>query len=138
MKKCVTCRKQKPIELFLNQKKNGYTKVCLPCRIRNRQISSRTYYKSRTDTPKHIVSQLDTQKIMDSQGGKCGICQSTMNRSCLDHDHKTGKVRGILCVSCNAGLGNFQDNPEILGRAISYLAKIPAIDKFLVDPNLDS
>ncbi len=40
---------------------------------------------------------------------------------CVDHDHKTGEIRGLLCDSCNNGLGRFKDNPEILASALSYL-----------------
>jgi len=39
----------------------------------------------------------------------------------IDHDHETGKVRGILCVNCNLGLGSFKDNPKVLKNAINYL-----------------
>jgi len=41
----------------------------------------------------------------------------------LDHDHKTGKLRGTLCELCNRGLGNFKDNPALLKEAAAYLAK---------------
>lgn len=41
----------------------------------------------------------------------------------IDHDHKTGKVRGILCQGCNLGLGGFRDNPGYLLSALSYLNK---------------
>ncbi len=42
-------------------------------------------------------------------------------RCCVDHCHKTGKIRGLLCASCNGGLGLFKDNPQALANAILYL-----------------
>lgn len=64
-------------------------------------------------------------EILASQGGGCAICGTTVcqtgRRLCVDHDHQTGKVRGILCTACNAVLGYSSDTPDILRRAIAYL-----------------
>lgn len=66
--------------------------------------------------------------IYESQGGLCDICRGTQNAKYtkflnVDHDHTTGKVRGLLCHNCNLGLGVFKDNTEIIARAIEYLNK---------------
>jgi len=63
---------------------------------------------------------------LELQGGVCAICRSAVadgrgHRLHVDHDHRTGRVRGIICGSCNFGLGKFQDDPILLGRAIDYL-----------------
>lgn len=58
-----------------------------------------------------------------AQGGVCGICEGPMDPPYVDHCHKTGAVRGILCGACNRGLGHFHDNPTSLARAIIYLDK---------------
>jgi len=50
--------------------------------------------------------------------------QSKKVRLKIDHDHRTGQVRGLLCHTCNAGLGMFKDNIELLHRAIMYLGQI--------------
>ena len=42
---------------------------------------------------------------------------------CIDHDHTTGKVRGMLCHDCNTSLGKFRDNPDILRKAADYLER---------------
>lgn len=60
---------------------------------------------------------------------KCAICKAGIeewggekgNTSCIDHDHKTNKVRGLLCSKCNLGIGMFEDNSENLKNAIEYL-----------------
>ena len=67
--------------------------------------------------------------LIKKQNGKCLICKQTpkpdsMGRQfSVDHDHKTGKVRGILCAHCNSLLGHAFDNPEILKSAIKYLSQ---------------
>lgn len=70
--------------------------------------------------------------IYRHQGGRCYICQrATGARRALavDHDHKTGYVRGLLCKPCNRGvLGHLRDNPESLARATQYLQHPPAFD----------
>lgn len=67
----------------------------------------------------------DYEFLFLSQDGKCAICgkyQSDLNKSlAVDHDHNTMEVRGLLCTSCNLGLGLFFDNKDILKRAIHYL-----------------
>lgn len=60
--------------------------------------------------------------LAETQNFQCDICKERAVKV-VDHCHKTGRNRSLLCVSCNLGLGNFQDNPEILTRAIAYLRK---------------
>ena len=70
--------------------------------------------------------------LEEAQNGLCAVCAGTETSSrdglvlplAVDHDHRPGgKVRGLLCQSCNTGLGKFKDDPEILAKAIAYLAK---------------
>jgi hypothetical protein len=61
---------------------------------------------------------------LEEQGFACAICKTTNNGSRkfgIDHNHKTGKIRGLLCHKCNAGLGNFDDNLDRLKKAIAYM-----------------
>lgn len=64
-------------------------------------------------------------RMLADQGGCCGICggfdPKGRGRFIVDHDHKTGKVRGLLCNDCNLGLGKLGDNVELLRRAVAYL-----------------
>lgn len=68
-------------------------------------------------------------RLLAFQGGKCWICQRATGRArrlAVDHDHATGKPRGILCSPCNRLLGHVRDDPEVLLRAARYLASPPA------------
>lgn len=64
-----------------------------------------------------------------AQNGGCGICAVPLDTLTgkqlhVDHDHKTGKVRGLLCNSCNTALGRFKDSTEMLAKAIGYLKNV--------------
>ena len=62
----------------------------------------------------------EIEKIISEHKGGCKICGTT-KKLVLDHDHKTGIIRGMLCSECNFGLGKFKDNPTLLAKAINYL-----------------
>ena len=59
------------------------------------------------------------------QDGKCAICDRPQDASIkflsIDHDHKTNKLRGLLCSNCNRGIGCFKDDPQLLIAAAAYL-----------------
>jgi hypothetical protein len=62
--------------------------------------------------------------ILSSQNGVCKICYKkckTKSRLSVDHDHNTGRVRGLLCNRCNRALGMFEDDTELLLSAVAYL-----------------
>lgn len=64
----------------------------------------------------------DFEKMVDSQGGRCKICNTIPDKKlCVDHCHKTGTIRGLLCSKCNSGIGMLQDSPELLENALKYL-----------------
>jgi hypothetical protein len=58
--------------------------------------------------------------LVEQQDGLCAVCRKEAAVQ-VDHEHKTRKVRGILCDGCNGGLGAFNDEPELLERAAQYL-----------------
>jgi len=75
---------------------------------------------------KFKISLDDYQKMLDVQGGKCKICGTDKpggkyNHFSVDHDHKTGEVRSLLCTYCNHGLGRFMDSHSLLRQAAAYL-----------------
>lgn len=72
------------------------------------------------------ITPEEFDRILRDQGGVCAICgdppgDSRGFRPHVDHCHSTGRVRGILCGRCNIGIGQFQDDPELVAKALAYL-----------------
>jgi hypothetical protein len=63
--------------------------------------------------------------MLESQNNSCAICGGDAGQRSfsVDHDHISGKVRGLLCRGCNVGIGNLKDDIEILEKAIEYIKK---------------
>ena len=75
-----------------------------------------------------IATHLDYDRLIEKQYGRCAICEtdkpckdSRIARFCLDHDHGTGKLRGLLCNDCNRALGLFGDNVHNIRKALHYM-----------------
>ena len=72
------------------------------------------------------MSALSVASESQFQNGCCAICKGEepsdfKGRLSIDHDHSSGKIRGLLCMKCNSGLGMFNDDEDILLNAIKYL-----------------
>jgi hypothetical protein len=79
---------------------------------------------------RHGLDEARFEAQLDAQQGRCPLCCELLSRTpqlantaCIDHDHETGKVRGILCAQCNKGLGCFRDSAQVVRRAAQYLTK---------------
>ncbi len=75
---------------------------------------------------KYGITLKDYDAMLEKQNGKCKICGTKklakdQGRFCVDHDHITSKIRGLLCYNCNHMLGNAKDDIKILASAIQYL-----------------
>ncbi|MEV7073553.1 endonuclease VII domain-containing protein [Streptomyces sp. NPDC093990] len=66
------------------------------------------------------MAEAERDEMVAVRRGLCAIC-STVPAVHVDHCHKTGRVRGVLCFNCNSGLGLLGDDPEALNRAADYL-----------------
>ena len=138
-KKCFTCKVEKPLSEFSKEHRNkdGYKGQCKDCiakyqdKWRNsnkalkKEYGKRWYYKS-----KHSISYNEFLYKCKSQNNRCAICNVELNlnevgntKAVQDHDHSTGKLRDILCHSCNLGLGKFMDNASIVEAAFNYLRR---------------
>jgi len=77
---------------------------------------------------KYNISLEDYQDLFDKQGGLCAICETFQERYLdIDHDHYTGKIRGLLCRACNIGIGHLQDSPAVVEAALRYLERTPDV-----------
>jgi hypothetical protein len=71
------------------------------------------------------LTQDDYDKLLEKQGGVCAICGDPPKEKhfCVDHCHESGKVRGLLCRHCNAGIGQLKDSIELVEKALTYLKR---------------
>lgn len=149
LKTCSVCTDTKPTtEYYRNRtKKDGLTTNCKTCekayskcwRIRNpvRRVEQlkawvaknpekhRVHARRAHIKYKYGLSEPEFIDLCERQFWRCAICTTSISKgtSNIDHDHATGKVRGILCANCNRGLGAFQDNYKSLLAAGAYLEK---------------
>lgn len=150
MKKCRICQTTKPFEDFHRSSKDsdGRESRCKVCIL---EMKSRNYrknllenrekarikalefrkknkgYQRKYDLKRvYNMSLEDYETMLKDQGHRCKICLTENaggkhKKFYVDHCHKTGSVRGLLCTGCNLALGGFRDNIESLNRAILYL-----------------
>lgn len=108
-KRCTSCGKLKPPAAFRKTRTQ-----CNLCRGKYWAIQARR--RRFGLDPEGYETLLRTQK------GKCAICRKK-RKLVVDHDHVTGRVRGLLCQPCNMGIGGLDDDVKLLRRAIKYLRR---------------
>lgn len=136
LKKCSVCGEMKSLNDFYNKKdsKDGKSYRCKSCDNKARQNWQRNNPERAKESAhfrnikkRYGITKEEYNKMLKQQNYKCAICGAeTANRNvnysfCVDHNHTTGEVRGLLCSNCNRALGLLQDNPEILRKAAKYL-----------------
>ncbi len=135
MLSCTKCRTEKPAttEFFPphNKKKNGLDSWCRSCRATYRSSINRGRFRD-TISDEELL-------LLKSSVLECVICGES-GPLVVDHDHKTNKIRGMLCTSCNLGLGHFKDDPYKLEFARIYILSSlgdPEADQYLVNGSED-
>jgi hypothetical protein len=71
---------------------------------------------------KYGITAEEFDALLEEQGGHCALCPA-LEDLCVDHNHTTGRVRGILCRNCNAALGQFRDDIDRVRAAVKYLER---------------
>ena len=134
-KRCVYCRSSAWAKMQAWYKKNPGKQYETWKRwheknpLRQREIGRKSGYKN-----KYGVSVEDYERMYIAQNGCCRICERINvngKRLSIDHDHKTGRVRGLLCHPCNVMIGLAKENPHTLYRAVDYLENLSACGRVL-------
>ena len=119
--KCKECDKAVVME-WRSKNKSEYNNYTAQWRAKNPDK------QHATDIKRHYGLSIDEYRLLlDKQHNKCQICGKKHNpsekrqRLYVDHDHLTGKVRGLLCANCNFIIGHADDKVELLQKAIAYL-----------------
>lgn len=127
--KCMVCGGTIPKKPWSPDGHRKAETICsTTCRAKRKFINAREWNLRW----KYGLTDGDYQRMLDAQGGKCAICGRTESGSksggafAVDHDHRTRKVRGLLCLPCNGGIGQLGDSIDTLARAIEYLRKAEA------------
>lgn len=110
VKYCPGCDELLPERLF---HKNGA-----------REDGLQVYCKSCVTLRRHGVTSDEYALLVREQGGRCAICRKREvpgKKLSVDHDHRTSSIRGLLCGSCNLGLGKFRDDLTLLRKAVAYM-----------------
>jgi hypothetical protein len=126
-KMCTKCEKEKSLTEFTKNKwkKDGHASECKSCRREYRkthkEIGRRHTFKYR-----YGISLSEKLKIIKNQGSKCSICGKFLDlnnpfKVHMDHNHRTKKIRGVLCSRCNHFLGYVRENIVYLEKVIIYL-----------------
>lgn len=123
---CTKCGIYKPISQFHKHKlaRYGVDPMCKVCRLERRREYGRKYPERIRDTGLRIrygITAADYNAMYERQGGRCAICGATEGKLVVDHNHKTGKVRELLCHLCNAMIGCAREDLAIIAAAAAYL-----------------
>jgi hypothetical protein len=120
---CTLCNVEKKLTDFdkNSRYKEGLYKHCKKCHY---QVYGRNSHFLRS----YGITESEYNTIAESQNWKCKVCDQAheliqFSRLVVDHCHKNGGVRGLICQGCNMALGNAKDNPEILRKLADYLDK---------------
>jgi len=124
---------RKVYNLTHREKNLAYQKIYRAAHREEKTVQNKSYYACYKTKilaydikRKYGLSGDDFNRLIDNQNGACAICERTDwngKKPGVDHDHATGKIRGILCHNCNAALGHIKDNQKTAKAIFAYLCK---------------
>lgn len=139
-KTCSSCKEQLHISNFYKYKlsKDGYMYRCKACDAeatktarKNKKELYSIMYRKRNLKSKYNMGIDDYESLLASQNYACAICgtknpagensKKVLPSFAVDHEHISGRIRGLLCNTCNRALGFMRDSPELLKSAANYL-----------------
>lgn len=122
---CKICIREQQKETYARNRKNRQQKQ------REWGAANRDYQRENNLRKKYNIGVVEYEQMFVSQGGKCGVCglpeivcdkAGKLKRLAVDHNHETGKIRGLLCQKCNQALGLLDENPVIIRSLADYIA----------------
>ena len=128
---CYTCKEEKPLSEYHkhSNRPRGHVTDCKACKA----LYRKKYFKENCDKENNrarvkawrgvglSITMDEYQAACAQRKNACDICSRTDVTLNVDHNHTTGKVRGLLCGHCNRGLGLLQDNYKVVAQAAQYL-----------------
>lgn len=93
-------------------------------RAANPERSRLEYLRSKPRIAERLygIPQMEFKSMLDAQNNACAVCKK-VKTLCVDHDHRTGKVRGFLCRNCNLAAGHFKDDPDLIRKNAARLER---------------
>ena len=128
MKTCKTCKVELSLDRFYLLKTGYYHVHCKSCNTERsrlwKQKNKHKHYLNKI-RDKFKISETDYNILLAEQNNLCLICNKSEKdrRLSVDHCHKTGNIRGLLCRTCNLAIGYFNDDTTLLKNAIQYLSR---------------
>jgi|SRR3989344_6989218 len=133
---CTKCKKFKALSQFRFEKRRDglyLRSECKECRkkyLNNwRKKKGKSQIRNYNLKSYYGINSEDYLNLLKLQQNKCAICSKIISKYnkikhfYIDHNHKTGKIRGLLCHNCNCAIGYFKDSPQLCSKASEYLIK---------------
>jgi hypothetical protein len=130
-KVCSKCSIEKPASEFAKRydRPIGLRPWCKECQRKidaEHRLTDRGKKKYRTQLWRKsniAISYEEYKQKYNEVEGKCEICQESFSSLCVDHNHETGELRGLLCTPCNLAIEHLKESPNIMNNAIQYIKK---------------
>lgn len=140
---CTACDTEKSLDQYNKRAAsadglNGWCRPCVNAKslawYRNNRERVKKNHREYMLRSQYGIGEAEFQHLLELQGGKCALCpvvfslDGARRNLCVDHDHDTGQVRGLLCARCNTSIGQLGDNAEGLRRALAYVEASAPLD----------
>ena len=128
-KVCTKCKIDKPASEYTRRydRRAGIRPCCKLCqrvidgKRRKSEAGIKKYRKKAWKLQGIDITYDEYAAKYEKLGGCCEICNIKFDTLCVDHNHETGGIRGLLCTSCNLGIEHFKESEQIMNNAIKYL-----------------
>lgn len=130
-KVCSSCKIEKPLDAFQKRPERpiGVKPRCRDCqraddaKKRTTEAGKRKYRKQLWKKAGINITYEEYKEKYLRLDGRCEICHTQLPSLCVDHNHETKEIRGLLCTSCNLGIENLKESTKVMANAIKYIEK---------------